>query len=150
MLVDARPRPDLAARRQRRAREQIPGLRAVDISLQGLLIIEPLDEQHFFTEFADRGENLAQLHRLAGALRPPFLAVKAVAGEQHGEADGSLARASLTGRLVTPDRERLQPRERHRDAQASKQDASAESVGRHRARLQEGRLGRDPTPLNEP
>ena len=49
-LVHARPRADLAARGQRRAREQVARLRAVDVPLLGLLVVQAADEQHLLAE----------------------------------------------------------------------------------------------------
>ena len=47
---------------------------------------------------------------LAFALGPPFLAVKAVAGEQHGQPHGRFAGGSPAARFVAPDLKRFQPR----------------------------------------
>ena len=51
-LVDARPRADLAAGGQRRAGEEVAGLRAVDVPLQRLLVVEAADEEHLLAEVA--------------------------------------------------------------------------------------------------
>ncbi len=51
----------------------------------------------------ERREHLAQLHRLAFALRPPLFAVEAVAGEQDREPDGRFARHGGTFGDVAPD-----------------------------------------------
>ncbi len=46
-LVDAGAGADFAARSERRARQEIAGLRAVDVSLQRLGVEEPANEKHF-------------------------------------------------------------------------------------------------------
>jgi hypothetical protein len=49
-LVEAGSRADLAAGRQRRTGEKVAGLGAVDVPLEGLLVVEAADEEHFFLE----------------------------------------------------------------------------------------------------
>src|SRR5439155_26630791 len=83
-LVDAGARPNLATGGQWCAREQIASLRTMNISLLRFLVVEPADEQHLLAKIGERREHFPNLHALAFALGPPFLAVKAVAGKQHG------------------------------------------------------------------
>ena len=82
-LIRADAGPDTAAAFQRRSREQVAGLCAVDAALAGLGVIEAADEEHFVLELLQRLKHLAQLQVAAFAFGPPLLAVKAVAGEQH-------------------------------------------------------------------
>ena len=51
---------------QRRAGEQVAGLRAVDVPLQRLLVVEAADEQHLLAELVQRREHLARLALSAG------------------------------------------------------------------------------------
>ena len=118
-LVDARARADVAAGGQRGAREQVARLRAVDVALAGLLVVEPLHEEQLLAEAADRLEHLAELHVGARALGPPLLRMEAVAAEQHRQPHGRLVPAHGRLRLIAPDGERLHPRQRHRHAQAA-------------------------------
>ena len=85
-LVEAHAGTDLAAGGQRSAREQVAGLRAVDVALEGLGVVEPADEQHLLAKLGERGQHLAELHASPAAVRPPFTAVKAVAREKNRQA----------------------------------------------------------------
>src|SRR5207302_10465514 len=89
------------------------------------------DEQHPFAKVGQRRQDLAELHALAFALGPPLLAVKAVPGEEDGEANGGLAGASVGARLVAPDGQRFEPRQRHRDAEATQYRAAGQQVVVH-------------------
>ncbi len=97
-LVDAGARTDLAARSQGRARQEVAGLRAVDVALQGLGIEQAAHKQKLFAMRGEGFEHLAQLYRLAFALGPPFAAVEAVAREEGGETErGALRLGGATG-----------------------------------------------------
>jgi hypothetical protein len=61
-LIDAGAGTDLAAGGERRAGEEVARLRAVDVSFQRLLVVEAADEEHFFAEVRERGEDFAELH----------------------------------------------------------------------------------------
>ena len=101
-LIDAGARANLAAGGERRAGEQVARLRAVDVPLERLLVVQAADEQQLLAEVGQRREHLAQLHRLAFALGPPFLAVKAVAGEQHGQPHRRFARTVRCRAATSP------------------------------------------------
>src|SRR5690606_29871714 len=111
---------DLSAGGEGRARQEIAGLRAVNVSLEGLLVVEPFDEEEPGSEVVERVENLAQLHAGAFPLRPPLPSVESVAGEEDGRADrGVAARFGLRARglrLGPAGDERLHPRESHAHA----------------------------------
>src|SRR6185369_17609412 len=108
----------------RSAGEEVAGLRAVNVALERLGVVEAADEQHLLAMIGQRLEHLAQLHVLAFAPGPPFLAVKAVAGEEDGETDRRLTAGLARTRLVAPDGQRFEPRQRHRDAKAAKHGAA--------------------------
>ena len=110
---------------------QVTGLRAVNVSLEGLLVKETADEEQLLAVLSERREHLAELHRLAFAFSPPFLAVKAVAREEDGQADRCFTRDRGTLHRVAPNVERLQPRQRHRDANSAKHGATGELVFAH-------------------
>ena len=78
---------------QRCAGEQVAGLRAVDVPLQRLGVVEAADEEHLLAEVGCSGAStLPSSMPLPCALGPPLLAVEAVAGEEHGEPHRGLAR----------------------------------------------------------
>ena len=111
----------------------------MDVPLQGLLVVEAADEEHLLAEVVERREHLAQLHVLAFALGPPLLAVEAVAGEEHGQPDGGLARLPVaggsspqTGSDSSQGRAIVTPRPRS-------MVAAGESVSRHRIDLRDWR-----------
>src|SRR3954447_17799052 len=76
-------------------------------------------------------EHLAQLHRLSLALGPPFLAVEAIAGEQHSQPDWRFAGDFTATRDIAPHVKRLQPRERHGNTEAAKHRAAREFMISH-------------------
>ena len=117
-LVDAHARADLAARSERRAGEQVAGLRAVNVSLQRLLVVQALDEYQLLTEVGQRREHLSELQLFAGALGPPMVPVEAVAGEQHAEPQRSFVGTRRGAGRLRPNGNRLQPRQRHADAES--------------------------------
>ncbi len=127
-LIDAGAGADLAAGGERRAGEEVAGLRGVDVPLARLLVVEAADEEHLLADGRERREHLAEFHRRAFAARPPFLGVKAVAREEHAEPHRRLAGRLLALGLVAPDGERFHPRERHGDAEASEEGAAGEAV----------------------
>ncbi len=97
-LVEARAGADVAAGGQRCAREEVAGLRAVDVALQGLGVVQAADEEHLFAKVGQRREHLAELHARAAAARPPLAAVETVAGEEHRQPHGRVGRAGGDGR----------------------------------------------------
>ena len=68
------------------------------------LVVEAADEEQLLAEVGQRREHLAQLHVLALALGPPLLAVKAVAGKEHGQPDRGLAGRLVAGAARRPRR----------------------------------------------
>ena len=92
MLVPDRMAP---AGSQRCTGEQVAGLRAVDVSLLCLFVVETADDEQLFLVSLQRLEHLAQLHGSAGTSGPPFLAVEAVSREEAGESQRGLARSAL-------------------------------------------------------
>src|SRR5579883_1755061 len=102
-LIDARAGMDLAAGGQRRTGEEVAGLRAVDVPLERLGVVQAADEQHAVAELLERRQHLAELHALALSPGPPLLAMKAVAGEQHRQPDRRLAGLPGALGLIAPD-----------------------------------------------
>ncbi len=102
-LVDAGAGTNFAAGGQRRAGEQVAGLRTVDISLLRLFVVEAPDDQHLFAEIVQWREHFPQFHLFALAFRPPFLRVKAVAGKQHRKPHRRFAGGLGARDGVTPD-----------------------------------------------
>ncbi len=132
-LIDAGARADFAAGGEQGAGEQIAGLRAVDVALLRLGVVQAVDEEHLLAEVGERREHLAQLHLPALAACPPFAAVKAVAGEQDAETHGSRIRRGAG--FVAPSAERFQPGQRHGDADA----AQERTPGRKRLGMSDSR-----------
>ena len=84
-LVDAGAGTNLSPGRQQRSGEQIAGLRAVDVSLQGFGVVESPQEVQLVPPGRQRLQHLAQLHGSPLGPGPPFPFVEAVAGEKAGE-----------------------------------------------------------------
>ena len=61
---------------QRRAGEQVAGLRTMDVALERLGVVEAADEHHPIPEIVEWIQHLAQLHVGTFALGPPFVPVK--------------------------------------------------------------------------
>jgi hypothetical protein len=101
----------------------------VDVAFQRLRVEQPLDEEHFLPEVRERLEDLAQFHRFALALGPPFAAVKAVAGKHHRETHGRFARFATW--LISPHAKGFHPRECHRDADTAEKGTAGEEVSVH-------------------
>ena len=130
-LVKAGPAADPAAIGQRRTGQKIAGLRTVDVPLERLLVVQPADEQQLFAEVGQRLQHGTEFHLLPCAFRPPMARVKAAAGKQHRQPDGSLTcRLALLPRgFIAPHRERLHPRQRHADAETSEHCSSGQVMG---------------------
>jgi hypothetical protein len=96
----------------------------VDVSLARFLVIQAAHEEELFAEVRERDENTAQFHLASLAARPPFLGLKAVAGEEDGEAHRGFARRLIPHGLVAPHVERFLPRQCHGDAYASQKRPS--------------------------
>src|SRR5581483_5811365 len=119
---------------------------AVNVALERFGVKQAADEQQVLAEIVERSEDLAEFHIGPFALRPPLFAVKAVAGEQHGQPHRGFTH--LTARLgtIAPDIERFQPRKRHRHTQTSQHGAAGKAM-RHgsgtpgRSRDPSGTLG---------
>src|SRR5262249_20828494 len=109
------------------AGEQVAGLATVDAADERFLVVEAAEEEHLPAEGQKRFEHLPQLHLLAFAPGPPFLAVKAVAREETGEAHRRL-RGAFLRLLISPDRDRLQPRQRHRHADAAQEGPAGKGL----------------------
>ena len=123
-LIDAGAGLDVAARGERGAGEEIAGLRAVDVSLEGFGVVKALDEEEAFAVVGDGSQHLAEFHLGTFAAGPPLAAVEAVAGEKHCQSQWRFARRLAAGRFVAPNVDRLQPRERHRNAEAAEHRAA--------------------------
>ncbi len=130
-LVEAGAGANFAPGGQRRAGQQVAGLRAVDVALRGLLVVQAADEEHLFAQVAERSQHLAQLQTAALPLGPPLAAMKAVAREQHRQAHRSGAGRLAAAGLVTPDAERLEPGQGHADAQSAEHRATGKQMGVH-------------------
>ena len=89
-LVDAGAGANFSARGEQRRREQVAGLRTVDVPLRRLLVVEAADEEQLFAKVVQRVEHFAQLHVVPFAFGPPLLRVKAIAAEKDGQADRRL------------------------------------------------------------
>ena len=127
-LVDAGARS--GSRRRRRAARRRAGCRSASCGCcpWRLGVEQPADEQRLLARGQERGEHLAELQRLAFAPGPPFLAVEAVAGEQHREAHRGLAGGGA-GAIVAPGAQRLHPGQGHGDAEAAQEGAAAAEGG---------------------
>ncbi len=125
-LVEAGAGADLAARGERRSREEVPGLRAVDVPLLRLGVVEPADEEHPLAEVGERCEHLPQLQLPPFAPGPPLLRMEAVPREEHRQPDRSLARLRAPARLVRPDPQRLEPGQGHADPEATEHRTAGE------------------------
>ena len=131
-LVETGPGADLPPRGDGRTGEQVAGLRAVDVPLAGLLMVETLDEEQLGPEVLQRGQHLAEFHTLALPFRPPFLRVETVTGKERGDAHRRLAGGPVLLRLVAPDIGGLEPRQRHGHAHPSQESPPAELVLIHK------------------
>ena len=127
-LIDARAGLDPPARGQRRAGEQVAGLRTVDIALERLGIVQAADEHHLVAKLVKRREHLAQLHVGTLALGPPFVPVITAAGKQDGHARRRLAGLRRVEPGVAPYAARFHPRQRHRRAQPAQHRAAGKLV----------------------
>ena len=116
------------ARGQRRTGEQVTCLRAVDVALERLCIVQATDEHHPVAEFVERHEHLAQLHVGTLALGPPFIPVITTPGKQDGHACRCLAGLRRIKLGVAPDAPRFHPRQRHRCAQTAQHRAAGKLV----------------------
>jgi hypothetical protein len=130
-LIEARAGADLAAGRERRAGQQVAGLRAVDVPLARLFVEQPAHEQQALAERHQRRQHLAELHRGAFAARPPFLAVEAVAREQHREPHRRIGDDARRRRPRADARQRFEPGQRHRRAHAAQEPPPSEDRCRH-------------------
>ncbi len=72
-LIDAGAAANRAAGGQRCAGEQVAGLRAVNVSLERLGVVQAADKDHAIAKVVQRMQDLAQFHRLALALGPPLV-----------------------------------------------------------------------------
>ena len=127
-LVATHSRADLAAGGKVGAGEQVAGLATVDAADEGFLVVQPAQEQQFLAEGPERLQHLAELHVLALAFGPPLLAVEAVAGEQAGESYRRL-RGGVLRPVIAPYRERFQPRQGHRHADAAQEGPAGKGLG---------------------
>ena len=140
-LIDARARADFAAGGQRCAGQQVAGLRAVDVPLVGLVVVQAADEEHLLAEVGQRREHLAQAPCSCRRPWPTTPAVETVAGEEHGQPHRRLAGLAGPPGFIAPDAERLEPGQSHADAEATQHRTAGESVSGHGAFLfQEGAL----------
>ena len=131
-LVDARAGTNLATGREWRTGKQVAGLRTVDVALEGFLVVQPADKKKFLTEVSQRSQHLAELHLLSFTLGPPFVAPKAIPREQYSQTNRSLAAVLHGGgRSIAPYRNRLQPRQRHRDTEATEEGAARKEMSPH-------------------
>ena len=127
-LIDAGAGLNPPAGSQRRAGEQVAGLRTVDVTLERLGVVEAADEHHPITEIVQRMQHLAQLHVGALALGPPFMSMKTAAGKQDCHAGWRLARLPSLSAGIAPDAERFHPRQGHRHAEAAQHRAPGKLV----------------------
>ena len=127
-LIDTGAGLDPPARGQRRAGEQVAGLRTVDVALERLGVVETSDEHHPIPEIVERMQHLAQLHVGAFAFGPPFVPVKTAPGEQDRHAGWRLARLPGLSAGVAPNAQRFHPRQRHRYAEAAQHRAPGKLV----------------------
>src|SRR4051812_4479652 len=104
----------------------------MNVTLERLGIEQPPNEEHFFPEIGQGLEHLAQLHVLAFALRPPFLAMKSITREKHRQSNRGLAGHLATAKLIAPNIERFQPRQGHADADAAQKRAPRKAVRGHK------------------
>src|SRR4051812_18374125 len=101
----------------------------MDVPLERFGIVEPPDEKHFLTEIVQRRKDLSELHVLAFTLGPPFLAMKTIPREKHGEPNWSFASCFVAPGFVSPDIQRFKPWQRHADANTTKKSSPRKCVG---------------------
>src|SRR5688500_4730326 len=83
----------------------------MNISPQRLGVIEPLYEEHFLAQAAQRFEHLPELHGFPFTGSPPLLAVKTIPREEHPEARRRFARGPACHSIVSPYGKRFHPRQ---------------------------------------
>ena len=133
-LVHGDAAADGRALLDRHAGQQVAGLPGMNAHADGRLVEQAVDDVDLRLERLQRLEALAQLHLGARALGPPVVAVDAVAHEQHGEAFREGGRGVRPVRRRTaPDGQRLQPRQRHRHADAAQERSPGDRCGAHHA-----------------
>ena len=129
MLVPERISPPEA---KRRTGEQVAGLRAVDVPLEGLFVVQAADEQHL----------LAEVGRAARAPGPapcrcpgPWPTTPCCGSRCRRTARRAAPAPALPGlrrsRLVAPDVQRLQPGQGHRHADAAEERSPGKVVQGH-------------------
>jgi len=96
-LVDTGAGANLTTGGQGRAGKEVAGLRTVNITLLGFLIVKAAHEQELFPEISQGREHTAELHRFTLAFGPPFPGMETIAGEDNAEAHGSFAGGSGFG-----------------------------------------------------
>ena len=116
-LIDACAGADLATGRERRTGKEVAGLRAMNVSLLCLFVVEAADEEHFLAEVGEGREDFAEFHLFAFAFGPPFFGMKTVTGENHRQPHRRLAGGLDASRWgIAPNGERFHPGQRHGDA----------------------------------
>src|SRR5260370_41127851 len=106
--------------------EQVSRLATVDPADQRFLVVQPLDEKQLFAERKERLQQPPEVHLGAFTPGPPLPAMEPVPGEQAGETHRRLR--GTARRLVTPDRERFQPRQGHGHADPAKEAAAGDGI----------------------
>ena len=130
-LIDAGSTANRSARCQRGAGEQVAGLRTVDVSLQGLGVVEPADENHLFAEIVQRGQDLTEFHRLSLAPGPPLVLVKAAPGKENCHPGRCLACIVLGRSFIAPHPLRFHPGKGHADSESAEHGAAGKLVIGH-------------------
>src|SRR4051794_41123739 len=112
----------------------------MDVSLEGLRVVQAADEEQFLAEVGQRREHPAEFHLLSIALGPPLLAVKAVPRKQHRQPYRRLtAWLGGFGGFLAPHGEGLHPRQRHGDPRATQESATREVMRLHEWPSERGR-----------
>ena len=111
-----------------RAGEDVARLPRMNADAGGRFVEQAGDDVQLRLERRQRLEALAQLHLVAGALRPPVLRVDAAAHEQRGEPLGKRAAACRPAGVSAPDGNRFQPRQGHRHADAAEERAAGNRI----------------------
>ena len=108
-LVDARPRPDRAAGGQRRPGEQVAGLRAVDVPLLGLFVVEAADEEQLLLVGASGWRTLPSSMARPVPLAHHSLLWKPLPEKRQANRTGGWLEALAADGLVAPDSHRFEP-----------------------------------------
>ena len=131
-LIEAGAGADLAARGQRRAGEQVAGLRAVDVALQRLRVVQPRTNSIFSRNSCERREHLARAPCSRLRLRPTIPWSGSHCRRTAPPAAPAASLVLLPVASVAPHRERLHPRQRHRDADAAQHGSPRDAIEVHR------------------